>query len=97
LELELLDKVVKCLSEMVKKPDLYVAEYPTGLDDKLKDFEDTVLLQQQQSGKPQILGIVGLGGVGKTTLAKEFFNRKKSDYHKSCFLSDVRDNAAKGL
>jgi hypothetical protein len=38
---------------------------------------------------------VGLGGVGKTTLAKEFFNRKKSDYDRSCFLSDVRDHEAK--
>jgi len=93
--LELLDKVVIRLSEMVPKPnpDLYVAEYPTGLDDKLKDFED--LVQQQQSGKPRIFGIVGLGGVGKTTLAKEFFNRKKSDYDRSCFLSDVRDHEAK--
>ena len=43
--MELLDKVVECLLKMVKKPDLHVAEYPIGLDCKLKDFEDTVLLQ----------------------------------------------------
>ena len=49
LEMELLDKVVKCLSEIVKKPEFPVAEYPTGLNFKLQDFEETVLLQQQQT------------------------------------------------
>eukprot|EP00253_Pinus_taeda_P034129 PITA_34129 len=93
---ELLDKLVELVLSKVKKPALEVATYPIGLDDKVNDLENTVLLQLQQNGKPQILGIVGLGGVGKTTLAKEIFNRKNQDYSKSCFLDDVRDNARKG-
>lgn len=96
VKVERLDEVVRCLSEMLKKPDLPVADYPIGLEQKLKDFEDTVLLGQQQSKKPQILGIVGTGGIGKTTFAEHFFNSKKADYHKSCFLFDVRDNAGRG-
>ena len=38
---------------------------------------------------------MGLGGVGKRTFAKNFFNMKKSDYHISCFLFEVRDSVAK--
>eukprot|EP00253_Pinus_taeda_P021592 PITA_21592 len=96
-EAELLDLVAEGVLKKVKKTTLHVAKYPTGLDEKIEHFENEFLLQQQeQSGKPLVLGIVGLGGIGKTTLAKELFNRKSSQYKRCCFLSDVRENAGKG-
>jgi Leucine-rich repeat (LRR) protein len=93
---ELLDKVVQHVSKKVKRTVLKVAKYPTGLDETVKDFENGVLLQQEQHrGKPQVVGIVGVSGIGKTTLAKELFNRKSPDYRKSCFLYEVREYGAK--
>eukprot|EP00253_Pinus_taeda_P006895 PITA_06895 len=77
---------------MAVNTQLYVAKNPTGLNEKVKDFETTIL-KQQHTGDVQVVGIFGLGGVGKTTLAKEIFNRKQSQYSRSYFLADVRENA----
>lgn len=94
---ELLETVVDGVFKTLKKIRLNVGKHPIGLNEKVTDFENTVLYLQQQkkSGNPLVFGIVGLGGAGKTTLAKEFFNKRRSQYSRSCFLSDVRENADK--
>jgi hypothetical protein len=84
---------VEGVSKKLPKTPLNVSKYPVGLDHKVKDLEGKVLMPQQ-SGETRVVGIVGLGGVGKTTLAKEIFNRERSKYHRSCFLPDIREKAA---
>ncbi|GLJ05877.1 hypothetical protein SUGI_0027090 [Cryptomeria japonica] len=66
-----------------------VAKYPVGLDDLVEDFE------RQTARKGNIVGIFAMGGSGKTTLAKELFNRKRWSYHGSSFIFDVREASAR--
>ena len=91
---ELVDTVVHLVEEKVIETQL-LASYPIGLDEKLQDFENTVLLQKQQGVQTAIVGIVGSAGVGKTTVAMEFFKRKRSHFSRSYFLSDVKEAAGR--
>ncbi|GLJ33154.1 hypothetical protein SUGI_0667260 [Cryptomeria japonica] len=84
--------VSRVLEEMKRRKPLHVAKYPVvlALAEQVQDFEDS--FSQTVRDKVTIAGIFGLGGSGKTILAKELFNGKRSDYKASCFLSDVRDS-----
>jgi len=57
--------------------------HEAALINKAKDIH--ILLQ-----KESIVGLVGMGGIGKTTLSKKIYHLFHNQYDKSSFLEDVK-------
>ncbi|KAI4374475.1 hypothetical protein MLD38_012465 [Melastoma candidum] len=81
--------VTKVLSEL-KKAFLVVTEHLVGLDNHV---EKLTRMMDPSFGDTRILGIHGMGGVGKTTIAKIIYNDLSSKFHHFCFLADVRETS----
>ncbi|PNY04073.1 disease resistance protein (TIR-NBS-LRR class) [Trifolium pratense] len=92
-EYEFIGKIIQKISENINRRHLHVAKYPVGLESRVQKVNS--LLEVESNEVVQMVGIYGMGGLGKTTVACAVYNCIADRFDCLCFLANVRENSKK--
>nr|WIL59988.1 nodulation protein [Melilotus officinalis] len=88
-ESEVIKDIVENVTCLLDKTDLFVANHPVGVESRVQDMIH--LLDTHQSNDVLLLGMWGLGGIGKTTIAKAIYNKVGRNFEGRSFLANIRE------
>ncbi|WJX42959.1 hypothetical protein P8452_30129 [Trifolium repens] len=88
-ESEVIKDIVENVTRFLDKTDLFIADNPVGLESRVQDIIQ--LLDTQQSNNVLLLGMWGMGGIGKTTIAKAIYNKIGRNFEGRSFLANIRE------
>ncbi|XP_028758914.1 TMV resistance protein N-like [Neltuma alba] len=86
-ESEDIKKIVEHVRKILDKKDLSIAEHLVRVDSSLQDL--IKISESDSMNDVLLLGIGGIGGIGKSTIAKAFYNEIGRTFESRCFLSNI--------
>lgn len=89
-EADFIDTIIREISDkLLKRTHLMVTKYPVGIESRVKEMLKILRVGEKNV---RMVGIWGLGGIGKTTIAKAVYNVTADKFEGSCFLESVKES-----
>ncbi|XP_059631372.1 disease resistance protein RPV1-like [Cornus florida] len=87
-ESRFIQKIVEEIGNKLNRTVLSVGPYPIGIDSRVKDINSWI---QDGSTDVGIVTICGMGGIGKTTIAKTVYNLNFDRFEGSSFVANIKE------
>ncbi|CAM8889454.1 unnamed protein product [Rhodiola kirilowii] len=91
-ESDMVEQIAEELHNRLHQKGSDIVQGLVGMESRLEELISCMCMDQDDV---RIVGICGMGGIGKTTIARTIFDKVSYQFEGSSFLPDVRDAAEK--